>query len=109
MSLLNQIKRLLFIDSLIHNKATGTPQKFAEKNRLSRSHLMNILKDMKELGYPIKYSRMANTYYYAEKEKVPVISVLGKHILRKNEMKQITIELNINNACFSEINIFEIC
>ncbi|SDD54196.1 hypothetical protein [Niabella drilacis] len=107
MSLLSQLKRLIFVDCLIRKKATGTPEKFAEKNRLSRSHLMNIIKDMKDLGYPIKYSRNFQTYYYDDDEKIPEISFSKIQLLSRAELSNIGQEAN--NLCFSDKNIFEKC
>lgn len=57
MSLFNHISRLFFIHRLIEKHATGTPEEFANKNRLSKSGLLKILCDMKKLGYQIFFNQ----------------------------------------------------
>lgn len=64
MSLTKYINRIDQIDQLIRMKATGNPENFAEKLRLSKSMLMENLKELKELGAPIAYCSYRCTYYY---------------------------------------------
>jgi hypothetical protein len=42
-------------------KATGDLTTFAKRNRLSKSALAEVIAEMKELGFPIKYDRKTNT------------------------------------------------
>lgn len=49
---------------LIRRKSTGSPNEFAQKMNLSRSMLMNYLKEMKEMGAPVCYSYDRCSYYY---------------------------------------------
>lgn len=67
MAILKYIRRLRFIDYLIKRKATGNLDSFASKNGLCKMTMTDILNKMKELGFPIKYDRIRNTYYYNEK------------------------------------------
>ncbi|MFK7968796.1 MAG: hypothetical protein AB8F95_00425 [Bacteroidia bacterium] len=64
MSFIRYIQRLKRIDRLIRRKATGSPESFAEKLDISVSHLYAIIRDMRELGAPIKYCRHRGSYYY---------------------------------------------
>lgn len=66
MSILRQFNRLKYIDFLVRKKATGSLEVFAKKNGLSKRGLLNIIADMKEMGFPIKYSRELESYYYYE-------------------------------------------
>lgn len=67
------------IDSLIRKKATGTLNQLANKLALSERTTLEYLKAMKELGCPIKYSRMRKSYYYIDEGEV-VISFFGRHL-----------------------------
>lgn len=61
---LTLIKR---IDSLIRKRATGSPEQMARRLGISRStwfNYLNVLKD--DLGFPIEYDRLAQTYYYSQ-------------------------------------------
>lgn len=64
MSILKYIYRLQRIHNLIRMKATGPPDKFAEKLGVSRSTLMDNLNNLKEINAPIKYCKTLRSYYY---------------------------------------------
>ncbi len=70
MPFLKVIKKMKHIDGLIRAKATGHQQSFAKKLGVSRSMLNKYLRQMKELGFPICYSRQRQTYYYREHGKI---------------------------------------
>ena len=48
---------------LILEEKTGTPEEFAEKLKISRSHLYNLTNKLKEYDAPIKYSKKINSFY----------------------------------------------
>lgn len=52
------------MDELIRRKATGNPTQFADKVRVNRSTLMRSLTDLKNLGAPINFDSINQTYYY---------------------------------------------
>ena len=66
MSILKYIERLRYIDFLLRTKSTGDSNALARKLNLSRSATLEYLKEMKELGFPIKYDYERKTYYYYE-------------------------------------------
>lgn len=66
------IERIRHLDSLIRKKGTGTVKQLAKKLELSESGVMKYIKEMKELGCPIKYCRNRNSYYYTEEGKVNI-------------------------------------
>jgi len=70
MPLKTYLERLQLIDSLIRRKATGNQHTLSKKVRLSRSALNKLLNEMKELGFPIKYSHIKQTYYYESNGKM---------------------------------------
>lgn len=70
MSLLKYVDRLKRMDSLIRRKATGTPEKFAEKLGICKSMLMMNLNEMKRMGAPIKYDMLEQTYFYDQSCKL---------------------------------------
>ena len=64
MSLLKYLERAERMDYLIQHKATGHAEEFAHKLGISRSLLMEHLRDLKELGAPIRFSEIIQSYYY---------------------------------------------
>ncbi|SDF72273.1 hypothetical protein SAMN05216464_12630 [Mucilaginibacter pineti] len=107
MALLKHIKRLKYIDYIIKRKATGDLEHFAEKNGLSKRAMTDVLSEMKELGFPIKYDRSRNTYYYDEAgEMVKNLFIKDGQILSKEQISKIGLA---ENLCFSEVTIFEVC
>jgi hypothetical protein len=58
------IERLKQADQLIRMRATGKPSDFAAKLQVCKSHLFNILEDLRDLGLPLAYCREECTYYY---------------------------------------------
>ncbi len=108
MALLRYIKRMQFIDFLIRRKATGNLENFASKNRQSKSSLMEVLKEMKEIGFPIKYNKSIGSYFYELEGKM--VSSFFQEVgtmMTRDEMKNVSSQAD--NICFSETKIFEIC
>ncbi len=71
MSITKYIERLRYIDLLIKTKATGDANSLGKKLHLSRSSTLAFIKEMKELGFPIKYSPDSKHYYYKEDGEMP--------------------------------------
>ena len=106
MAILKHIRRLKYIDYMIKRKATGDLDDFARKNGLCKRAMSNVLKEMKELGFPIKYDRIRKTYYYDE------LGEMVKHLFVKEgqiSREQAAIIGKDANLCFSETTIFELC
>jgi predicted transcriptional regulator len=107
MTILKHIKRLKYIDFMIKRKATGDLERFAHKNNLSKTTLSEIINDMKELGFPIKYDRQRRTYYYDEEgQMVHALFIRNGQILSREEAAKID---STDNLCFSEIEVFKLC
>lgn len=70
MSFKRFLDKLTYIDSLIHKKATGDQKTLAKKLNVSVSTLNEYLRDMKALGFPIKYCHSRKTYYYEKNGKM---------------------------------------
>lgn len=66
MSILKYVNRVVQMDSLIKRRATGSPAQFADKLGISRSTLMEHLKELKILGGNIDYDRDQQTYHYVK-------------------------------------------
>ncbi|MCW3467825.1 hypothetical protein [Chitinophaga nivalis] len=107
MAIMKYINRLKYIDYMIQRKATGNLDHFAKRNNVSRSTLSEILNDMKEMGYPIKYDRGRRTYYYEEAgEMISCLFLKYGEVLPREKMKQIGM---IDKLCFSPTAVFELC
>lgn len=64
MNFIRQIDRIKKTHQLIQNEQTGTPDQFAIKLNVSRSHLYNTLESLRDLGAKIKYSKKTESFYY---------------------------------------------
>jgi hypothetical protein len=92
---------------MIKKKATGDLETFARKNGLCKSAMAGVIQEMKELGFPIKFDRTQNTYYYAEDgEMVQTLFIKNGKFLSKEEMAEIG---HIDNLCFSQLTVFRLC
>lgn len=59
------LQKIIYMNTLIVNKRTGTPKQFAEKLKLSRSALFEYLDFLRnELTLVIIYNSYDQTYYY---------------------------------------------
>ena len=74
MPFIKYIKRVYYLDYLIRNKATGNVSQLARKLNLSERAVLNYISAMKDLGFPIKYSRSRNCYYYQKEGKLTTLS-----------------------------------
>ncbi|MHA7111449.1 HTH domain-containing protein [Sunxiuqinia elliptica] len=64
--LFNQIELIERIDQLIRFRATGNPKALAEKFSVSESTIYRIIETIKELGAPVEYSLVCQSYIYTE-------------------------------------------
>lgn len=87
MALQTYMERLEFIDSLIRRKATGNIQTLAKKLNLSKSHTERIIKEMRDMNFPISYSRSLNSYYYTQEGRL--VSKLFTNSLTNEEMRSV--------------------
>ncbi|SFW66220.1 hypothetical protein SAMN02927921_03097 [Sinomicrobium oceani] len=113
MSIAKYFLRLQYIDFLIRMKATGDQGTLARKIHLSKSGLANVLKDMKGMGFPIKYDKNRQTYLYTRegkmvKELFVENKITAKAILTTTELKKIDLS-DVKNLCFDEIKVFRPC
>lgn len=109
MSIIRQIQRMKFIDLLVRKRATGNLETFAQKNRLSKRGLTDILQEMKDIGFPIKYSRRLNSYYYEEDGEMVKCLFLKKGDIISPEQAKYLKGGDVDNLCFSRTRVFEIC
>lgn len=111
MSLIHQLRRIQFIDFLVKKKSTGSLKVFAKKNGMSVSGLSIVLSEMKDLGFPIRYSRKLESYYYElDGEMVKCLFIPKGLGLSKTEERSILGDKRpLQNICFSEETIFREC
>lgn len=88
MPLLKYVARLKRIDDLISIKGTGDSYSFARRLNISRSSLLLYLKEMKDFGFPIKFTKSKNSYYYSEEGKLTT-SLFEKKQMTREELKKI--------------------
>ena len=67
MGLLKSIERLKRMDHLIQNEVTGTAEEFAGKVNISRSMLMENIREMRDLGAKIDFCPRRQSYCYLAK------------------------------------------
>lgn len=106
MALLKHFNRLKYIDYMVKLKCTGGLEAFAKKNNLCRRALAEIISEMKEMGFPIKFDRNRNTYYYNEEGKlVEKLFIKSDDLLKESDFG-LTVK---EDLCYSEDNIFKKC
>ena len=88
MPLHQYLERIRLIDSLIRKKATGNIEMLAKKLGLSRSHVFNLINEMKKEGFPIEFSKTFNSYYYTEEGRT--VNHLFERELTDNDMRLVT-------------------
>jgi hypothetical protein len=65
---------------------------------------------MKEIGFPLKYDRQLNTYYYEEDGGMTECLFVKKgEILSEDEIKDIIGGRDSTEICFSKYKVFEVC
>jgi predicted DNA-binding transcriptional regulator YafY len=64
MKAIDQMLLLERIDGLIRRKQTGTPKELADKLGIAERTLFRMISQMRDLGYPIRYSQRRHTYVY---------------------------------------------
>jgi hypothetical protein len=64
MSGLKYISRLERIDQFIRQERTGNAPAFAGRLEISVRQLYNLIDELKDLGLPVEYCRVRQTYYY---------------------------------------------
>ncbi len=58
------MKRVNYMHWLLATGKSGNCEEFADKMGLSRRQLLDNLRDFKQMGAPIKYSKTEKKYYY---------------------------------------------
>jgi hypothetical protein len=64
MSAMKYISRLERIDQFIRQERTGNAPSFARRLEISVRQLYNLIDELKDLGLPVDYCRIRQTYYY---------------------------------------------
>lgn len=72
MSLSTYMERLRHLDDLIRRKATGNLDCLARKLHLSKSHTVTFINEMRDLGFPVEYSRKFESYFYTQEGRLAV-------------------------------------
>ena len=91
------LEKLAVLNKLIAQGHTGTPEELAERLRISRSTLYEIIDELKLRGIDVKYSRSRCTFYYNNDVLVDIqISIKSlKEIDDPDELKDISGGCNI--------------
>jgi hypothetical protein len=67
------IELIRYLDYLIRNRATGSPSTLAKKLGVSIRSVFYYIKELKELGAPIKWNPCEETYIYDENMKFRLV------------------------------------
>lgn len=87
MAIKKYFDRLKYICELINKKRINSPSALAQKLNLSKSSTNEYIREMKELGFPLKYSKKGKHYYF--EDEIEVVDKLFINKLEKNDMKNI--------------------
>ena len=66
------IERLEYLDFLIRNKQTGSPEILANKLNVSKSVIYDLLRIMKKMNAPIYYDNFEQSYSYYKQVKLVI-------------------------------------
>ena len=65
MNTLKQIERLRKLHGMIKMESTGSPKMVAKRMRISERQVYTLIDQLRTMDAPIRFSRRANTYFYA--------------------------------------------
>jgi predicted transcriptional regulator len=100
-----QLERLKRMNRLIKEEKTGDPEEFAQRLKISPSHLYRCIEDMKELGAPVNFSRSRHTYYYEQDFDIKVS--YSVQLLSENKTKKIIGGFSIRNTSLLFLRVDE--
>lgn len=82
MQLLKTVQQLEHLNYLIRTHSTGNPSAFASRLQLSERQLYRLIEELRDLGFPIRYSVKQHFYYYSEDVELTISArVNGKKII----------------------------
>ncbi len=70
MKLLDDINLISRLDNLIRTKATGNPKQLSERLGVSERHTYRLINELKNMGFPVEYSRSKDSYCYKGDVKI---------------------------------------
>lgn len=85
MSVIKYLDRIRKIDKLIRLEATGSPKDLSKKIGVSERTVYDYISYMRELGAPIEFSEIHNSYIYLSEGKIELGFV---DYLTKEEMSK---------------------
>ena len=97
MRLINDKNKLERLDQLIRLKATGSPEELAAKFNTTKRTIFRTINELKEIGVPIYFSQIDNSYCYAIKGKL----IIGFEEIEKQELN--SIKGGVKNFFMSDI------
>ncbi len=78
MKALEQIERLITMNSLIKAHKTGSPDQFSKRMNISRRQLFSYMEFFREFGVELEYSKSLNSYYYSNGHELNIIFNMEK-------------------------------
>ena len=81
-----QLERLKRMNRLIKEERTGSPQEFAKRLGVSKSHLYRCIEEVRELGAPIRFCRTRQTYFYKNEFELKVsysVQLISEQMTKK--------------------------
>ncbi len=66
-NLFEKLRQLERLDQLIRMKATGNPASLARRFNISERKVYRLISELKDMGFPIKYCKERQSYYYEGK------------------------------------------
>ena len=64
--LIKYFNRLQSLDHLVSIKGTGSPKELAKPLNISERSIYEYIELLRELGAPIRYSKLRRSYYYED-------------------------------------------
>lgn len=78
------IRKLAQMVSMINRRATGTPDVFARRVGISRTRLMQLIKQIRDTGIEVEYDRNAESYLFTQGKKYDVQCRIVEKVSQKH-------------------------
>jgi len=104
MSRFDFFDKLIFLEKLIRQECSGTPDELAERLSVSRRTVYNMIDILESYGATISFSRRRQTFHYTNGKFVDIaVDIRLLTDITAEEMVEISGGTKINSSLFSSV------
>lgn len=82
-NLIDDLLLLQHLDYMMRNKATGSPERLAQRLKTSKRSIERLVSSLKEMGLPVVYDKERKTYCYESDVNIHFEITVGREVLFK--------------------------